>query len=69
MSNKFNVKNCALLFGAFITGMLSVSISNIFGGYYCSVLAIIAVLSTLYVFDTLDKNTLSDNQLNVICNK
>lgn len=66
MSNKFNVKNCALLFGAFITGMLSVSISNIFGGYYCSVLAIIAVLSTLYVFDTLDKNTLSDNKLNVI---
>ena len=52
MSNKFNIKNCALLFGSFIAGMLSVSIANIFGGYYCSVLAIVAVLSTLYVFDS-----------------
>lgn len=66
MSNKFSVKNCALLFGAFVAGMLSVSISSLFGGYYCSVLAIVAVLSTLYIFDSLDKNNLQENKINII---
>ena len=66
MSNKFNIKNCALLFGSFIAGMLSVSIANIFGGYYCSVLAIVAVLSTLYVFDSMDNNNLKENKINII---
>lgn len=39
----------------FLVGMLNVSIAGVFGGYYCSAAAIIAVLSTIYVYEIFDK--------------
>ena len=56
----------ALMFGIFVVGMLSVSIANLFGGYYCSVAAIIVILTTMYILNCLDKGTFQDDKFNVI---
>lgn len=39
----------------FLVGMLNVSISGVFGGYYCSAAAIIVVLATIYAYELFDK--------------
>ena len=56
----------ALMFGIFVAGMLSVSIANLFGGYYCSVAAITVILTTMYVLNSLDKGTFQDDKFNII---
>ena len=63
--NKNEIKNKALIFGIFMVGMLAVSIANFFGGYYCSVLAIVAILSTIYVFNVLDLGNIKDNKVDI----
>jgi len=63
---KNNVKNNALIFGVFVTGMLSVSIANLFGGYYCFVAAIVVVLGTLFTFNVLDNKSLEENKIELI---
>lgn len=55
----FKFKNYFLSIGVFLVGMFSVSIANIFGGYYCSVAVIETVLFTMFVFNTFDKKILS----------
>lgn len=51
---KEKVRKYALAMVMFVVGMLSVSISNLFGGFYCSVVAIEVVLLTLYVYSAFD---------------
>lgn len=49
MFDKVKMKNLSLCLCVFLVGMLSVSISNIFGGYYAPVTATVFVLGTVYV--------------------
>ena len=64
--NKNNLKNMTLLFGIFLAGMLSVSIANFFGGFYCTVAAIVIILATFYVFGVLDTRSIKSNKINLI---
>ena len=67
MMTKNNVNySKTLIFGVFVAGMLSVSIANLFGGYYCSVAAIAVILNTMYILNSLDKGTFQDDKFNVI---
>ena len=62
MMNKIQTKNLLLSVLVFLTGMLSVSISNIFGGYYGSVVAIVTILATFYVYNLFDnKESFKEN--------
>lgn len=55
MFEKNKTKQFLISVFIFLTGMLNVSIAGVFGGYYCSTAAIIAVLSTIYVYEMFDK--------------
>jgi len=52
---KENLKNIILPCLTLVTGMLSVSISNIFGNHYGFVAIIVIVLSALYTYNLFDK--------------
>ena len=64
--NKSNIKNNILILGVLLVGTFSVSIANLFKGYYCAVAALTVLFSTIYLFDTLDKNKLEENKTNLI---
>ena len=66
MVGKNFIKKNSLFIGMFVIGMFTVSIANFFGGYYCSVLAAITVLATIYVFNILDNETINENKFNLI---
>jgi len=53
--DKSKIKNYLLCMAIFVVGMLSVSITNIFGGYYCSVAAVEMILYTIIVYNMFDK--------------
>ena len=54
--DKNNMKKYILSAIIFGVGMLSVSVSNIFGGYYCSVAVIETILYTMFVYGMFDRN-------------
>lgn len=61
-----NLKNNILLFGIFAAGMLSVSISNFFGGSYIAVAVITIILATMFTNECLDKNSIYENKIDLI---
>lgn len=64
--NKSNLKNVVLVIGVLLLGTFSVTIANLFNGYYCGVAALAVLLSTIYLFDVLDKRGLEENKINLI---
>ena len=67
MLNKANTKKLMLSIGVFLTGMLCVSIANVFGGYYCSATAISVILATFYVYGLFDnKIDIKNNLVNLV---
>ena len=64
--NKNDIKNNILILGVLLLGTFSVSIANLFKGYYCAVAALVVLFVTMYLFDTLDKNKLEENKPNLI---
>jgi len=53
--DKSKTKHFLISVFIFLIGMLNVSISGIFGGYYCAATAIIVVLATIYAYELFDK--------------
>ena len=64
--NKEILKNYILSAAIFVVGVFSIPLANLFGGYYCSVLAISVVLTTILMYSILDKNTMQDNKILII---
>lgn len=60
-----NLKHYGLFLSISVVGMVSVSLSNLFGGSYGVVAAIMLVLSTFLMFILLDRNLISSNKLNL----
>ena len=50
----------------FIIGMFSVSIAKFFGGHYSVVLALMTLLSTILLINSIDKNMIGKNKMNFI---
>jgi len=63
--SKISSKNYCVCIAMFVVGMLSVSVANIFGGYYCSVAAIETILCTAFIYNLFDKKI--DIKENVVC--
>lgn len=53
--DKNNTKKYVLSAFMFVVGMLSVSISNFFGGYYCSVAVVETILFTILLYGIFDR--------------
>jgi len=66
MVKKNIVKKNALFMAMFVIGMLTVSVANFFGGYYCVVLAPVAILATVYTFNVLENNELNENKYELL---
>ena len=60
-----SVKNTISYFGAFAVGMLSVTISNLFGGYYYAVAGAVVILSTIFVVGVFDQKRYDERKLEV----
>ena len=66
MFNKEKNKINLLSIIVFVAGMFCVSIANVFGGFYCSVVVIEAIAATMLVYTTLDKKEgLRENIVNL----
>ncbi len=51
----------------YLVGMISISISNAFGGYYCFGAAICTILLTVFLYNLFDKGeTLKENIINLV---
>ena len=67
MINKMKTKNYFLCIAIFVVGMFCVSIANIFGGFYCSVAVIEAILATVFAYDIFDnKDGFKENIISLI---
>ena len=64
--DKTKTKNYLLCMAIFVIGMLSVSVANVFGGYYCSVAAIESILFTVFVYNMFDKKIHTKDSLNYL---
>ena len=60
-----SVKNTISYFGAFAVGMLSITISNLFGGYYYAVAGAVVILSTIFVVGVFDQKRYDERKLEV----
>lgn len=66
MENK-KVTNYIMRISVYVVGLLSVIIAGLLGGYYCFGAAIVAVISTIFVYKCFDNNCVKENLIDLAC--